>query len=207
MAGVILFKKICTTAPCRLGPVPAGGIAHHRAERGRDVGRAPGLSSHQNALCRVSRVRAAWFGRCAPWSLLGQASAGKEVEAREAVAWQTPVGPSDDGIRGSMDASAPDERKTPVTGVLIFVGRAERPGVRPSDGQAPGPVCHCVRTDVGREGTTCTICHCNRSGRHAAVAPRGRGGQAAQRPRRAPSASLPTMRPSLALFRSGFNPS
>ena len=112
------------------------------------------------------------------------------------------VGPSDDGIRGSMDASAPVERKTPVTGVLIFVGRAERPGVR-----APGPVCHCVRTDVGREGTTCTICHCNRSGRHAAVAPRGRGGQAAQRPRRAPSASLPTMRPSLALFRSGFNPS
>ena len=51
-----------------------------------------------------------------PWSLLGQASAGKEVEAREAVAWQAPVGPSDDGIRGSMDPSAPDERKTPVRG-------------------------------------------------------------------------------------------
>ena len=64
-------------------------------------------------------MRAAWFGRCAPWSLLGQASAGKEVEAREAVAWQAPVGPSDDGICGSMDPSALDERKTPVTGVLI----------------------------------------------------------------------------------------
>ena len=97
-------------------------------------------------------MRAAWFGRCAPWSLLGQASAGKVVQAREAVAWQAPVGPSDDGIRCSMDASAPDERKTPVTGVLIFVGRAERPGVRLGDGQAPGPVCHCVRTDVGRGG-------------------------------------------------------
>ena len=63
MVGVILFKKICTRPPCRQGPVPAGGIAHHRAERGRDVGRAPGLSSHQNAvtnaLCRVSCVRAA----------------------------------------------------------------------------------------------------------------------------------------------------
>ena len=93
-----------------------------------------------------------------PWSLLGQASPGKEVEACESVAWQAPVGPSDDGICGSMDPSALDERKTPVTGVLIFVGRAERPGVR-----APGPVCHCVRTDVGREGTkpltTCTIGH------------------------------------------------
>ena len=64
-------------------------------------------------------MRAAWFGRCAPWSLLGQASAGNEVEAREAVAWQAPVGPSDAGIRGSMDPSALDERKTPVTGVLI----------------------------------------------------------------------------------------
>ena len=141
MVGVILFKKICTTAPCRVGTCPPWGIAHHRAERGRDVGRAPGLSSHQNALCRVSRVRAAWFGRCAPWSLLGQASAGKEVEAREAVAWQAPVGPSDDGIRGSMDASAPDERKTPVTGVLIFVGRAERPGVRRSGTRTGVPLC------------------------------------------------------------------
>ena len=101
LVGVILFKKFCTTTPCRGGRAPPWGIAHHRAERGRDVGRAPGLSSHQNALCRVSRVRAAWFGRCAPWSLLGQASAGKEVEAREAVAWQAPVGPSDDGIRGA----------------------------------------------------------------------------------------------------------
>ena len=127
MVGVILFKKICTTAPCRGGPVPPWGIAHHRAERGRDVGRAPGLSSHQNALCRVS--------------CLGQASAGKEVEAREAVAWQAPVGPSDDGIRGSMDASAPDERKTPVTGVLIFVGRAERPGVRRSGTRTGVPLC------------------------------------------------------------------
>ena len=34
-----------------------------------------------------------------------EASAGKVVQAREAVAWQAPVGPSDDGIRGSMDAS------------------------------------------------------------------------------------------------------
>ena len=76
-----------------------------------------------------------------PWSLLGQASAGKEVEAREAVAWQAPVGPSDDGIRGSMDASAPDERKTPVTGVLIFVGRAERPGVRHQDRCATVALC------------------------------------------------------------------
>ena len=59
MVGVILFKKICTRPPCRQGPVPAGGIAHHRAERGRDFGRATGLSSHQHALCRVSRVRAA----------------------------------------------------------------------------------------------------------------------------------------------------
>ena len=41
MVGAILFKKICTTAPCRQGRAPAGGIAHHRAERGRDVGRAP----------------------------------------------------------------------------------------------------------------------------------------------------------------------
>ena len=52
------------------------------------------------------------------------------VQACEAVAWQAPVGPSDDGICGSMDPSALDERKTPVTGVLIFVGRAELPDVR-----------------------------------------------------------------------------
>ena len=78
----------------------------------------------------------------------------------EAVAWQAPVGPSDDGIRGSMDASAPVERKTPVTGVLIFVGRAERPGVRRSGTRTGVPLCvHVQRTDVGREGTTCTISH------------------------------------------------
>ena len=96
-------------------------------------------------------MRAAWFGRCAPWSLLGQSSAGKEVEAREAVAWQAPVGPSDDGISGSMDASAPDERKTPVTGVLIFVGRAERPGIRHQDRCATV----CAQTSAWC-GTTCT---------------------------------------------------
>ena len=39
------------------------------------------------------------------------------------------MGPSDDGICGSMDPSALDERKTPVRRVLVFVGRAERPGV------------------------------------------------------------------------------
>ena len=70
-----------------------------------------------------------------PWSLLGQASAGKEVEAREAVAWQAPVGPSDDGIRGSMDASAPDERKTCYaelsTRAVICMHVVEQDGVMP----------------------------------------------------------------------------
>ena len=69
------------------------------------------------------------------------------VQAREAVAWQAPVEPSDEGIRGSMDPSAPDERKTPVRCVLIFRGRSERPGVRHQDRCATGD--HCVRTDVG----------------------------------------------------------
>ena len=143
-----------------------------------------------------------------PWSLLGQASAGKdvkEVEAREAVAWQAPVGPSDDGIRGSMDASAPDERKTSARGVLIFVGRAERPDVRHQDRCATA----CAQTSAGNFGRQ----HLHDRplkpigpphGRRTAWSRRASSAEAAPR---APSASLPTMRPSLALFRSGFNPS
>ena len=104
-----------------------------------------------------------------PWSLLGQASAGKEVEAREAVAWQAPVGPSDDGIRGSMDPSAPDERKTPVTGVLIFVGRAERPGVRHQDRCATV----CAQTSAGKAPPARSATETNRAASrpsHRAVA-------------------------------------
>ena len=63
------------------------------------------------ALCALEPPRPDVCGHC-----------GKVVQARETVGWQAPVGPSDNGIRGSMHASAPDERKTPVTGVLIFVG-------------------------------------------------------------------------------------
>ena len=109
-----------------------------------------------------------------------------------------PVGPSDDGIRGSMDASAPDERKTPVTGVLIFVGRAERPGVRHQNRRAGVPLCAHNLHDrplkpIGPP--------------HGRRTARSRRASSAEAAPRAPSASLPTMRPSLALFRSGFNPS
>ena len=37
MVGSILFVKICTRPSCCQGPVPDGGIAHHRA--GREAGR------------------------------------------------------------------------------------------------------------------------------------------------------------------------
>ena len=41
----------------------ARSIAHHGAGRGRDLGRALGLSWRRNARRRVLRVRAAYFGR------------------------------------------------------------------------------------------------------------------------------------------------
>ena len=40
MVGSILFVKICTRPSCCQGPVPAGGIAHHRAGRGGRPGAA-----------------------------------------------------------------------------------------------------------------------------------------------------------------------
>ena len=135
-------------------------------------------------------MRAAWFGRCAPWSLLGQASAGKEVEAREAVAWQAPVGPSDDGIRGSMDASAPDERKTPVTCVLIF-GRSERPGVRHQDRCATV----CAQTSAGKappaRSATKTDRAALRPSRREVVAGKQRRGRAAHPPHPCRRCGLP----------------
>ena len=174
------------------------------------------MTSGVRQVCHRIRTHCAEFRACAPRSLGAvcpgassagppEASAGKVVQARQAVAWQAPVGPSDDGIRGSMDASAPDERKTPVTGVLIFVGRAERPGVRRSGTRTGVPLC----------------AHRRRPGRHhlhdrplKPIGPphgrrtaRSRRASSAEAAPRAPSASLPTMRPSLALFRSGFNPS
>ena len=116
------------------------------------------------------------------WGLLGQTSAGKVVQALEAVAWQAPVGPSDDGFRGSMDASAPDERKTPVTGVLIFVGRAERPGVRHQDRCATV----CAQTSAGKappaRSATVTDRAATRLSRRAVAAGKQRRGRAARPP-------------------------
>ena len=115
------------------------------------------VTSGVRQVCHRIRTHCAEFRACAPRSLgavcpgassarLSETSAGKVVQARQAVAWQAPVGPSDDGIRGSMDASAPDERKAPVTGVLIFVGRSERPGVRHQDRCATV----CAQTSAGK---------------------------------------------------------
>ena len=109
------------------------------------------------------------------------------VQACEAVAWQAPVGPSDDGIRGSMDASAPDERKTPVTvsGVMIFVGRAERPGVRYQDRCATV----CAQTSAGKAPPARSATETNRAASrpsHRAVAAgkqrRGRASRALRIP-------------------------
>ena len=92
------------------------------------------------------------------------------------------MGPSDDGICGSMDPSALDERKTPVTGVLIFVGRAERPGVRHQDRCATV----CAQTSAGRappaQSATVTDRAATRLSRRAVAAGRQRRGRAARPP-------------------------
>ena len=94
----------------------------------RTIGRGGAVTSGVRQVCRHIRTPCAEFRACAPRSLgagrpgassAWQACSGMVVQACEAVAWQAPVGPSDDGICGSMDPSALDERKTPVTGVLI----------------------------------------------------------------------------------------
>ena len=88
------------------------------------------------------------------------------------------MGPSDDGIRGSMDPSAPDERKTPVTGVLIFVGRAERPGIRHQDRCATV----CAQTSAGKappaRSATVTERAAMRLSRRAVAAGKQRRGRA-----------------------------
>ena len=154
----ILFSKICTTVHAGGARAPLGAL--------RTIGRGGAVTSGVRKVrqCRRIRTPCAEFRACAPRSLRAvcpgassagppEASAGKVVQAREAVAWQAPVGPSDDGIRGSMDASAPDERKTPVTGVLIFVGRADRPlaGSTVSPWHQPGRTGVCAhRRQPGR---------------------------------------------------------
>ena len=93
------------------------------------------------------------------------------------------MGPSDDGISGSMDPSAPDERKTPVTGVLIFVRRAERtPGVRHQDRCATV----CAQTSAGKappaRSATVTDRAAMRLSRRAVAAGKQRRGRAARPP-------------------------
>ena len=169
------------------------------------------MTSGVRQVCRRIRTPCAEFRACAPRSLgavrPGASSARRLRARRSRRARRAPdiVGPSDDGFRGSMDASAPDERKTSARGVLIFVGRAERPGVRHRDRCATV----CAQTSAGNFGRH----HLHDRplkpigpphGRRTAWSRRASSAEAAPR---APSASLPTMRPSLALFRSGFNPS
>ena len=90
-----------------------------------------------------------------------------------------------------MDASAPDERKTPVTGVLIFVGRAERPGVRHQDRCATV----CAQTSAGKalpaRSATVTDRAATRLSRRAVAAGKQRRGRAARPPHPCRRCGLP----------------
>ena len=151
------------------------------------------MTSGVRQVCRCIRTPCAEFRACAPRSLGAvrpgassarrlRASAARRSRRARRSPGRCPWGLLTT-VSACMDASAPDERTTPVTCVLIFFGRSVRPGVRHQDRCATV----CAQTSAGKappaRSTTVTDRAATQLSRRAVAAGKQRRGRAARPPR------------------------